>query len=105
MTDSDLSQQQRTTIKILDDYILDSNILEEKCPLDYSRHDFDPQFDLGTLQELPIELQHHVLGFLDMKTLLTFRVVSMSAMRSVDGMIEYQKVTNSRTALRKSANG
>ncbi|KAI0586963.1 hypothetical protein KJE20_06419 [Pyrenophora tritici-repentis] len=64
MADTNLTEQQRTTIRMLDDYILDPDML------------------------------HHVLGFLDIETLLSFRSVSMSGMNSVNSMIEYQKVAN-----------
>ncbi|EDU42683.1 predicted protein [Pyrenophora tritici-repentis Pt-1C-BFP] len=73
MADTNLTEQQRTTIRMLDDYILDPDMLVKKCPLDHGRH---------------------YTSFLDIETLLSFRSVSMSGMNSVNSMIEYQKVAN-----------
>lgn len=45
---------------------------------------------------LPVGLQYHVLGFVDVKSLLTFRRVNKSAMIAIDGLTEYYKVSQDR---------
>jgi hypothetical protein len=70
--------------------------LRTNCPLDYGKHIPIPSSDLGDLQMLPLELQHHVLGFVDIESLLTFRRVNKNAMIAVDGMTEYYKVRQDR---------
>jgi hypothetical protein len=93
MADTTIAEHQRTALKILDEHILDSAVLVNKCPLDYGRHILAPRFDLGNLQKLSTELYYHVLGYVDVKSLLVFRRVSQNAMTTVDSMIEYRKVS------------
>jgi hypothetical protein len=79
--------------------LLDPEILLKRCPLDYGRHKLEPRSDLGDLEKLPAELRHHMLGFLEAKSLLTFRRVSQSTMSTVDGMVEYHKVRHRTTSI------
>ena len=66
-----------TSLRVLNQYILDPAILLENCPLDYGRHTPDarlgtlhmPIGNLGHISKLPLELQHHVLLSLDVQTL------------------------------------
>jgi len=68
--------------------------LRKFCPLDHGRHvDVPAMKTLGDLDKLPTELLHHVLGELDVQSLLTFRCVSMRAMDAVNGVGEYAKVS------------
>lgn len=92
MADSTLTELQRTTARMLDDWIVDPEILIQNCPLDHGRHEIKPKHGLGSLHSLPAELQQHILGFVDIKTLFALRSVSMSAMGAVNGIVEYQKV-------------
>ena len=103
MADSTLTELQRVTVQMLDNWVMDPKILIQNCPLDHGRHEIKPKHDLGGLHVLPTELQQHVLCFVDIKTLLTFRSVSMSAMGVVDGIIECQKVGSTYTVLEHRA--
>jgi hypothetical protein len=71
---------------------MDHKKLSTNCPLD-SRYFLTPSSDLGDLLKLPVEVQHLVLGFVDIKSLLTFSKVNQSAMIAVDGMTEYYKAS------------
>ncbi|CAO2651385.1 Nn.00g039550.m01.CDS01 [Neocucurbitaria sp. VM-36] len=92
MNTEDLSEWQRLAIKILDDALLNPDLVVRQCPLDHGRHTLNPQFGLGSLDKLPIELQHEILGHVDVKSLFTFRRVSQSAMMTVNSVLEYQKI-------------
>jgi hypothetical protein len=92
MNAQSLAELKRTSQRILDNYILDHKILEERCLLDYGRHTLQPKHDLGGLSKLPLELQHYVLGEIDVQSLLVFRRVNQGAMVVVDSMVEFKKV-------------
>lgn len=92
MNAQSLGELKRTSQRILDYYILDHKILEQRCPLDYGRHTLQPKRDLGGLSKIPLELQHYVLGEIDVQSLLVFCRVNQGAMVIVDSMVEYQKV-------------
>jgi hypothetical protein len=93
MANSTLTAEPQIALRILDDFILDPDILLKRCPLDYGRHKLEPRFDLGDLEKLPTELHHHMLNFLDAKSLLVFRRVNQSAMSMVNGMVEHHRVS------------
>jgi hypothetical protein len=99
MASSSLTAEQKIAVRILDEFVLDPEMLLKRCPLDCDCHKLDPRSDLGDLEKLPTELRHHMLGFLEVKSLLTFRRVSQNAMSTVDGMVEYYKVRNHTTPL------
>ena len=93
-----------TSLRVLNQYILDPAILLENCPLDYGRHTPDarlgtlhmPIGNLGHISKLPLELQHHVLLSLDVQTLLTVRQVCWMGMDAVNGLPEWRKVISHR---------
>lgn len=76
------------------------DVLYTRCPLDYGRHPVDPiksKVGLGKLDKLPTELQHQILLDVDVRTLLGFRRVNQSAMKAVDGILEWKKVRTRMT--------
>ncbi|KNG46410.1 zinc finger containing protein [Stemphylium lycopersici] len=83
MADSTLTELQRTTARMLDDWIVDPEILIQNCPLDHGRHEIKPKHGLGSLHSLPAELQQHILGFVDIKTLFALRSVMKHAPNSI----------------------
>jgi hypothetical protein len=99
MANSSLTAEQNIAARILDEFVLHPGIFLKRCPLDYGRHKLEPCMDLGDLEKLPTELRHHMLGFLEVKSLLTFRRVSQSAMSTVNGMMEYHKVRHRTTSI------
>jgi hypothetical protein len=52
----------------------------------YPRHNLHPTQDLGTLRQLPVELQHLILGNADFESLLTFRRTNRLALQTVDSL-------------------
>jgi hypothetical protein len=92
MTTEELTELQRSSLYILTDSIIDSDVLSKGCPLDHGRHTLKPKKSLGSLIRLPTELQHYILGEVDLESHFVFRRVNQSAMFSVNGMVEYQKV-------------
>jgi hypothetical protein len=79
MTATQLTQQQCAARDLLNEHILSPDILE-RCVLDYSLHCLAPEATLGTLEKLPIELHHQILGHIDVESLLRFRRVNQKAM-------------------------
>ncbi|KAJ5948005.1 hypothetical protein N7466_001020 [Penicillium verhagenii] len=51
-------------------------------------------FELGPLDEIPIELSHEIMSLLDMKSIFNFRQVSRSSRRLVDSFYQYQRVAS-----------
>ncbi|KAF2248305.1 hypothetical protein BU26DRAFT_565708 [Trematosphaeria pertusa] len=99
---SSLTPQQRSTLQVLNNYILDPNILRANCPLDYGRHNTTsgkPKTGLGALDKLPLELQHEVLAYIDLQSLVTFRRVGRKAGQVVDSMIITHAPNTIRLAL------
>ncbi|KAF2207767.1 hypothetical protein CERZMDRAFT_50397 [Cercospora zeae-maydis SCOH1-5] len=85
----------------LKDYTLDENELERTCPLDLGRYYVDPQYDLGTLDGLPLEVLDDVLVQLDLRSLMDFRAVNQRAMRAVDAIPQFRTIVkHSASSLR-----
>jgi hypothetical protein len=99
MAHSSLTAEQRIAARMFDEFVLEPEILLKRCPFDYRRHKLEPRNDLEDLKKLPMELRHHMLGFLEIKSLLAFRRVNQSAMSTVDGMVEYHKVRHCSTSI------
>jgi hypothetical protein len=94
MAEASLTELQRISLHILNKEVYDIATLRKRCPLDYGRHTRVPAIrNLGNLGKLPAELLHQILRDIDLQTLLAFREVSMSAMGTVDGVMEYAKVS------------
>jgi hypothetical protein len=51
-----------------------------------------PSENLGNLDNIPLEIQHAIIGYLDVNSLLVLRRVSCKAISVVDSMLEWQKV-------------
>jgi hypothetical protein len=99
MAGGPLTKLQRISLRILNKKVYNLDALRKRCPLDYGRHTRVPAIrNLSNLGKLPAELLHQILLDIDLQTLLAFREVSMSAMCTVDGVVEYEKVS---TALPK----
>jgi hypothetical protein len=74
------------------DFTLDDNHLARNCPLDSHKHHVDPKHDLGTLENLPLELLSLILVQVDLRSLTDFRRINNRAMQVVDSVLEYQLV-------------
>jgi hypothetical protein len=81
------------------DHTLDDNGLEDKCPLDNDKHYIDPQYHLGVLDHLPLELLCNILLKTDIRSLTDFRCVNQRAMEVVDSILEYQLILGNCPAL------
>ncbi|KAF2105915.1 hypothetical protein BDV96DRAFT_591781 [Lophiotrema nucula] len=78
-----------------------SPLLASRIPLDYARLNPSPQLDLGAFDRLPVELQQRIIADLDVRTLLDFRRVNISARCVVDSTLVFLKVVeNAPDALR-----
>jgi hypothetical protein len=69
------------------DHTLDDNSLEDKCPLDNDKHYINPQYHLGVLDKLPLELLCNTLLKTDIRSLTDFRCVNARAMEVVNSGI------------------
>jgi hypothetical protein len=76
--------------------ILDPNSLVAHCSLSSGNHQIGNTTGLGALDALSLELQHLVLGNVDVKTLLNFRRVNKKALDVVDGITSFKKVRDAR---------
>jgi hypothetical protein len=94
MDSAELTKLQRTSFRLLSN-TFDQDALQTTCPLDHGRHNPSAKYDLGVLSRLPTELQHQILGDVDVQSLLTFRRVNQTAMLVVNAMLEYHKVNGS----------
>lgn len=74
----------------LKDFILDENNLERDCPLDNGRHQKLPEYDLGALDSLPLEILQEAILYLDFDTLAALRRVNARAMEVVDSVPAYR---------------
>ncbi|KAI1313689.1 hypothetical protein F5Y03DRAFT_105082 [Xylaria venustula] len=74
------------------DYTLDDADLETRCPLDNGRHLIPPQYSLGQLDRLPLELLTCIFLTLDLPSLTIFRRVNRRAMGLVDSLHQYRMV-------------
>jgi len=83
----------------LDDHTLDDNSLEDKCPLDNDKHYIDPQYHLGVLDKLPLELLCNTLLKTDIRSLTDFRRANQRAMGVVNPIPEYQLILRNCPAL------
>lgn len=81
------------------DHTLDENGLEDTCPLDNNKHSIDPQYSLGLLDTLPLEVLCNVLVDIDVRSLTDFRRVKKRAMQVVDSIPEYQQTFKTCPAL------
>lgn len=98
-----LSPLRQHTIALLKQHIVNEHSPNPRCPLDHEKHDCTTLANarVGDLHILPSEIRHHVLSFLDIKSLLTFRRASKLAMNLVHSNTEYYKVvTKASMALR-----
>jgi hypothetical protein len=81
--------------------VLNHQDLEDHCPLDQGSHQKAPNFDLGSLSRLPIEVLHLIFALLDLRTLTDVRRISRAAMQLVSSTTPYRFITrDSMTALR-----
>ena len=71
---------------------LDEYGLSQYCPLDNGRHTLKPEFGLGALAVIPLELLFNILVPLDLKTLTDFRRVNQRAMEAVDAIPPYKAI-------------
>lgn len=74
----------------LKDFTLDENNLERDCPLDNGRHQKLPEYDLGTLDSLPLEILQEAISYLDFDTLAALRRVNARAMEVVESVPAYR---------------
>lgn len=81
------------------DHTLDDNSLEDKCPLDNDKHYINPQYHLGVLDKLPLELLCNTLLKTDIRSLTDFRCVNARAMEVVNSILEYQLILRNCPAL------
>jgi hypothetical protein len=80
-------------LDILNTDVLDPAILEAKCPLDHGlQGTLTPSEDLGDFDKVPLEIQHVIVGVMDVASVLVFRRINRKARIVVDGMLEWQKV-------------
>jgi hypothetical protein len=83
----------------LEDHTLDDNGIENTCPLDNNKHYIDPQFCLGLLDNLPLEILCDVLVGIDLRSLTDFRRANKRAMQVVNSIPEYQLIVRNCPAL------
>lgn len=84
-------QLQRYTYRKLRivDYTLDDADLDTRCPLNNGRHSTKPQYSVGQLDALPLEIVAEILLALDLPTLTTFQRVNRRAMSLIDSLHPY----------------
>ena len=76
----------------LKNWTLDENDLERTCPLDCGRHNIEPEYGLGVLDRLPLELLSDILVEIDIRSLMDFRRVNQRAMEVVDSIPKFQTI-------------
>lgn len=74
------------------DYTLDDADLETHCPLDSGQYSIQPQYSLGQLDTLPLEIVIDILLTLDIPSLTAFRHVNRRAMGLVHSLHQYRMV-------------
>lgn len=71
---------------VITDHTLDDNGLEDTCPLDNNKHSINPNYSLGLLDTLPLEVLCDVLVGTDLRSLTDFRCVNKRGMQVVDSI-------------------
>ena len=91
----DQSQLKDLTVRSLriKDNTLDENIPSSAFPLGKVYTHRPPEFDLGTLDVLPLELIQDVLSQLDLYSLTTFRRINRRAVEVVESIPQYKAIT------------
>jgi hypothetical protein len=90
--------------KLFEGELLDPDILVQHCPLDYGRHVLRPVAYLGQLN-LPIEILHRILSYVDMESLLTFRRINNRSTEVVDAMPGWKKAMDNASGVVRMAVG
>ena len=74
------------------DSTLGGQNLKRRCPLDNGQYHVVPRFDLGVLDELPLELVCGILVQVGLRTLTDFRQINQRAIQVVDSIPEYRTI-------------
>ncbi|KAF1948222.1 hypothetical protein CC80DRAFT_586114, partial [Byssothecium circinans] len=64
------------------------------CPLTNYHASIAPQYDIGTLDALALELIQSVLVQLDISSLMNFRRVNPRALQVVDDLPQYREISS-----------
>lgn len=93
IADEHIARLQKLSRKLLDKDVLDPRLLRQRCPLQAIGSQYPKaDHDLGALSRLPVELQHLILGSVDVASLFVFRRVNRCASNTVDQMVAFKKV-------------